>query len=121
MTGVEEGFVLLALLGLLGWYWLDSVGARDVALAAAQRACREAEVQLLDHSVARHRIRLLRNREGRISICRVYSFEFATDGERRYRGLLALLGKQVEEVRLEPYRIDAPAESAGSVDNYRLR
>ncbi len=118
---MEEAFALLALLGLSGWYWLDSVSARDVALAAAVRACRQADVQLLDHSVARSRIRLLRNREGRISICRVYSFEFATDGEHRYRGMLALLGRHVEEVQLEPYRIAGPTVSVDSFDNYRIR
>jgi len=107
---VEQTLVLFLLLGLVGWYWVDSVGARDIALAAAKRACQRADVQLLDHTVARSRIRLLRNREGLIRICRIYSFEFATDGERRYRGVLALLGKRVEEIEMEPYRMQAPLE-----------
>lgn len=108
-----EAVILLALLGAAGWYWFDSVSARDIALAAAKRACERAEVQLLDHTVARGRIRLLRNRQGNLSICRVYSFEFATDGEHRYRGLIALLGRRVEEVDMEPYR---PSTAGGLAD-----
>lgn len=39
-------------------------------------------------------------------MCRVYTFEFATDGWRRYRGIIALLGRRVVEVEMEPYRFD---------------
>ncbi len=105
MMSMNESVVLLSLLALAGWFWLDSISARDIALAAAQRACQRAEVQLLDHTVARERIRLIRSRQGHVTILRVYRFEFATDGEHRYQGVIALLGKHVEEVDMQPYRL----------------
>ncbi len=102
---VFDPILLLALLAG-GWYWMDSIAARDAALAAALKACQRAQVQLLDHTVARERIRLMRNPSGRLSLCRVYTFEFATDGWHRYRGIIALLGRRVVEVEMEPYRFD---------------
>ena len=105
-TYVFDPIILLALLAG-GWYWMDSIAARDAALAAALKACQRAQVQLLDHTVARERIRLMRNPSGRLSLCRVYTFEFATDGWRRYRGVIALLGRRVVEVEMEPDRVAA--------------
>lgn len=98
--------LLLVLMVGGGWYWMNAIAARDVALAAAKAECQQAQVQLLDHTVARERIRLMRNPEGRVSLCRIYTFEFATDGSRRYRGVIALLGKRVVEVQMEAHRFD---------------
>ena len=42
----------LVLLGALGWFWLDSLKARDAAIVAARKACESEGLQFLDETVA---------------------------------------------------------------------
>lgn len=92
-------------LGVALWFWWDSVSARDAALGAVNRACADADVQLLDRAISRERIRPVRDERGRMRLLRIYGFEFTSDGARRHRGLIALIGRKVLEVQMEPYRI----------------
>jgi len=109
MPGLEVVTTTLGLVAAL-WYWWDSVSARDAALGAVQKACREANVQLLDRAISRERIRPVRDDRGRLNLLRIYGFEFTSDGARRHRGLIALVGRRVVEVRMEPYRLVGVAE-----------
>lgn len=95
---------LLALAGMI-WYWLDAMRAKEIAVAGGRIACEEVGVSFLDETVAMSRVRLGRNRAGQRVIIRDYRFEFTSDGSQRYRGLLTLVGKQVEQLQMEPYRI----------------
>ncbi len=92
-------------LGAVVWYWWDSVSARDSALRAVREACRQAEVQLLDHALSKERMRPVRDDRGKLCMLRVYAFEFTSDGSRRNRGIIAVLGRRVLEIHMEPYRI----------------
>ncbi len=89
-------------------YGLKAISARDTALAAAEASCREAGLQLLDRSVALDRIRLRRRNDGHLTLYRRYGFEFTSDGSRRYRGRVELLGRRVVGVDLEPHRVPPP-------------
>lgn len=92
-------FLLLA--ALLAAFWYDSLGARECALEAGRRACRHAEVQLLDQTVALARLGLRRDRRGRLRLTRCYQFEFSRDGSDRWLGRVLLLGQYAESVQLE--------------------
>lgn len=98
-------------LGAVLWFWWDSVSARDAALGAVSRVCADADVQLLDRAIFRERIRPVRDERGRVRLLRIYGFEFTSDGARRHRGLVALLGHRVLEIQLEPYRIGPPTRA----------
>ncbi|MDT3671646.1 MAG: DUF3301 domain-containing protein [Aromatoleum sp.] len=95
-----------ALLCALGWYWFDSVRARDIAVEAARAACRREDVQLLDETVAGRSVRAARDDDGRLRLRRVYDFEFSSSGNDRRRGSLVLLGGRVVmlDVDLGPTR-----------------
>ena len=85
----------LGLLGLFAWFWMDTLRAREAALAAARRACEAEGLQLLDETVAVERLRPARNDEGRLALRRDYLFEYSRDGADRHRGALTLLGREL--------------------------
>lgn len=86
--------VILVLL-LLGWFWLDSLRAREIAFGICRAACEHREIQLLDQTVALRRLRLAWGREG-IRLRRVYRFEFSEEGVGRRGGYLVLRGITLE-------------------------
>lgn len=96
-----RGLLLTAVVGLLAWFWSNSLRARENAIATSARACRSLGLQLLDDTVALKRIGLGRKESGRVSIQRVYNFEFTQDGDRRWQGHVALQGARVQAVHLD--------------------
>ncbi|HUW28450.1 MAG TPA: DUF3301 domain-containing protein [Sulfuriferula sp.] len=92
--------VFVAALGALAWFWLDSLKTREIAIAAAKRACSADAVQLLDDTVAMASIRLARNSQGQVALRRFYRFEFSDNGDNRRGGVVLMLGSAVETVRL---------------------
>lgn len=91
----------LALIAAVVWFWVDGLGARERALAACTRACREVGVQLLDQTVAVSRLGFARGGSGALQIQRVYAFEFTMDGVGRRSGHVLLTGRFVEYVHLD--------------------
>lgn len=89
--------VLFALIGfgLAAWAWTSAQDAHQVARIHGQRACTEAGVQWLDQAVQLERVRVRRNRQGRLALERWYRFEYSRDGESRHAGRLILLGAQL--------------------------
>lgn len=85
----------LVFLGLLAWFWMDALSAREAALAAARRACDGEGLQLLDETVVVERLRPDRNEDGRLALRRDYGFEYSQDGVDRQRGGLTLLGREL--------------------------
>ena len=90
----------LALFIAAGWFWLDSLRARDAALDGARRACEAEGVQLLDWTVAMKRIRLGRDDEGRRGLQRTYEFEFSDTGNNRIGGSVTVLGRHLLALHL---------------------
>jgi hypothetical protein len=88
---------ILSLLALvaLGWLWLDSLRARDAAIAAARAACDSEGFQLLDDTVAIAGLKPSRDEDGGLVLRRTYSFEFSDTGDNRRRGSMVLLGHRV--------------------------
>jgi hypothetical protein len=101
--------LLLLVLGVAGWLWLDGNRAREIARAAGRATCQRAQVQFLDDSVARDWQGLRRDARGRLVFARQYGFEFTRSGAYRYHGRVHLLGYQVEGVELEPFRVEENA------------
>ncbi len=90
---------LLAILFLLlvGWYWLDSLRARELALGICRAACEARDLQFLDQTVALSRLRLRWTTEG-VRLMRVYRFEFSEEGSGRQNGYVTLVGLDLEEI-----------------------
>lgn len=99
--------MVLALLVAAGLFWLDTLRARERALAAGRNACRRYDVQLLDETVHCVRLRLARNDEGQLRLKRTYTFEFSETGNTRRQGAIVLLGAEVADLHLEPYPLSS--------------
>lgn len=99
----EAAALLLIVAGAL--FWTDSLRARERALAAGRRACERYGVQLLDETVAFASLRLARDEDGRVRLKRTYRFEFSDTGDNRRHGAIVMLGPELADLQLEPYRI----------------
>jgi hypothetical protein len=85
--------------------WADSLKARERAIRAGRSACERYSLQFLDDTVAFARMRLARDEEGQLKISRTYTFEFSDTGNNRRHGAIVMLGADVADMHLEPYRM----------------
>ena len=90
-------FEFLGLILALGlaWLWMDSLKAREAAIAAGRRACEVEGWQFLDDTVAIESLRPARNEDGRLTLRRTYGFEYSDTGNNRRRGQVTLIGREV--------------------------
>ena len=90
----------LVLLGLLLWFWQNTLRIRELAVTAARQTCYRQNLQLLDGTVVLHRLSLKRNPAGRITVRRTFLFGYSEDGVERHTGFVIMLGPQIEQVGL---------------------
>lgn len=106
MSAMSTALVMITVLGLLAWLWLDGARARELATRLAQTLCDRRGLQFLDGTVALRRMGLRRTDSG-LRIRRMFSFDYSREGSGRHVGWVILLGSQVELVQL-----DEPEEKA---------
>lgn len=92
-----DNLLAILLLLLIGWFWLDSLRAREIAVGICQAACTRHEVQLLDQAIALRRLGLSWRSEG-LRLRRVYRFDFSEEGTGRRSGYLVMRGLELEEL-----------------------
>jgi hypothetical protein len=97
--------VAIALIAVGALLWADSLRARERAVKAGRSACERYELQFLDDTVAFARLRLARDDEGQLKIARTYTFEFSDTGNNRRHGAIVMLGGEMRDLQLEPYRM----------------
>ncbi len=108
----ESIFLLLAGGGL--WFWLDSLKAREIGVAAAKEACEDEGLQFLDDTVAGRSLRFARDADGRLRLRRVFAFEYSDNGDNRRAGSITLLGHEVELLHVRPKLYVVPNSSHSS-------
>ena len=101
-----ETLILVGILLAVTGYWWDTMRCKELARRAGKQACLNAQVQFLDDTVELKKLWLRRGEHGRLQLCRLFFFEFASDGALRYQGRIVLTGKRVREVEMDAYRID---------------
>ena len=99
----EGAAIVLIAAGI--FLWLDSLRARERALQAGRAACQRYSLQLLDETVSFARMRLRRGEDGQLRIARTYTFEFSDTGNNRRHGAIVMLGGELQDLQLEPYRV----------------
>lgn len=102
MIEIKE-VLALAVLIMVGWFWFDSLRARESAVRAARLACQADGVQLLDDTVALDALGLRRGDDGKPMLRRIYRFEFSDTGNNRLDGSVTLLGDGVQALYLAPH------------------
>jgi hypothetical protein len=95
LTSLALILVLLA----LGWLWLDSLRARELATGVAAEMCRRRGLQFLDETVALARLGLRRTPAG-LRIRRLYRFDYSEGGMGRHTGHVLMVGAAVAEFSL---------------------
>ena len=61
---------------------------------------------MLDDYVALNALWLKRDENGKLLPWRSYLFEFSSTGEERYNGKIIMLGRRIQSIQMEPYRIN---------------
>lgn len=84
---------------MVGWFWLDSMRAREIALGICRAACERRGVQFLDQTVALRKLGIRWPNQG-LRFRRVYRFDFSEEGVGRRNGYLVLLGTDLVEISL---------------------
>ncbi len=95
--------LLLILLVFAAWFWLDSIGKRELAIEHGRALASRFNLQLLDETIACNRIRLGRDGHGHAQLLRFYEFEVSASGAERMQCNLQLLGKQLKNWHIPPY------------------
>lgn len=96
---IFEIFILI-LLAALAWLWFDSVKAHEAGVLAARTACETEDLQLLDETVALRKLSPERSEDGRLTLRRIYEFEYSDTGDNRRRGSVVVLGHEVIVVNI---------------------
>lgn len=99
-----EILVVVLMLGA-GLLWADSLRARERAVRAGHSACERYGLQFLDDTVSFTRLRLARDEGGQLKLARTYTFEFSDTGNNRRHGAIVMLGGEVADLHMEPYRM----------------
>jgi hypothetical protein len=93
--------LIILFLALLAWFWLNSIRAKEIAMAASANACQQIQAQFLDQTASLKKLRISRNQQGRMTFERVYSFDFSRDRQTRQKGQVRILGYKVSQVLLD--------------------
>lgn len=93
MSNLLAVFLLL----FLGWFWLDSLRARELAVGICKAACEARGLQLLDQAVALRRLGLSWRGDG-IRLRRAYRFDFSEEGVGRHTGFVVMRGIDLEDL-----------------------
>lgn len=104
---MSEALVLVGA-AAAGWFWYDSMRARERAVGLGRSACERDGLQFLDETVLCTRTRPARDADGRVRLRRCYKFEFSDDGMHRRSGSMVLLGVRLESLELEPFLPQQP-------------
>ena len=83
------------------------MSAYEVAYAQAKAACARLGLQFLDDTLDVIKLRLCRHPHGYMQFCRVYEFEFSSDGNIRYKGYIRLSGLKFESIDMDAYKIES--------------
>lgn len=93
--------IILLFLATLAWFWMNSIRAKEIAMQASANACRQIQAQFLDQTASLKKIRIIRNKNGRLGFQRTYGFDFSRDREHRLKGLVQINGLLVSSVILD--------------------
>ena len=98
--------ILIGFICLGYGYWFNAQKAKEIALGIAREHCLAMEVQMLDGYVALNGIWLKRDKAAKMQLRRSFLFEFSSTGNERYNGTVLMLGRRVESIYMDPYRIE---------------
>jgi hypothetical protein len=115
---LEVWLPLLSIAAIAAW-WYHALRLRERAVAHARGLCERHGLQLLDDSVALHRLRM-GWRQGALHVTREYRFDTSLGGNDRRAASITLLGERIIASSVperEGFTHDVPPASARAVDD----
>jgi len=101
---MANSLFLLIGLGIIAWFWFDTLQSREIAKTICKQTCGQQKLQLLDDTIVLKNMRLKRNHQGRLKVQRAYQFEFSENGSNtRQRGMVIMCGTVLEILELPGY------------------
>ena len=91
---------LIALLVMLTGCWYEILKTRELVMKRCRQVCAEAQIKLLDQTVAVTGIRIRFSGDFRPMLYRTYQFEYSENGVDRSRGYVDLLNHGIVSIRL---------------------
>ena len=98
--------IFFSIVGII-WYWWNSVSAYEIAYREARAVCQRLDLQFLDDTLDVIKLRLCRHSKGYMQLCRIYEFEFSSDGDSRYKGYININGQKLGGIDMDAYKIPA--------------
>jgi hypothetical protein len=95
--------ILIFILLMLGWFWIDSLDKRERAIALGTELAARLNLQMLDETVVCSRLWLGRNRKGHVQLLRTYEFDVSASGDDRLHSHLTLLGNHLSAWHIPLY------------------
>ena len=92
--------LVLALLGLITWFWHHNLRIREQAIRVARQACQRQGYQLLDETVNLQNLRPRRDARGHVALLRTYRFDYSAQAIDRRQGFVIMLGHHVQALGL---------------------
>ena len=86
--------------------WWNAQGVKQIAIKATKDYCKKIDVQLLDDGLVLGGFWVKRDSGGSVYLWRSYNFEFTSTGDERYSGQVILLGRRVDSINTQPYRLN---------------
>lgn len=83
--------ILFFLFILLVAYWWRSSEQKTFAINQAKHYCQDRQLQLLDQTLQFKKLQFHRFKH-QLKLCRVYEFDFSTNGQDRHQGEILLSG-----------------------------
>jgi hypothetical protein len=87
-------------------YWWRISEQKTFAIRNAKDYCKGRNVQLLDQTLVFKGLRLEKTNKKYRSLCRIYEFDFSSNGEDRHKGEIILSGFNFLRVILEMDEIE---------------
>ena len=93
--------ILFLIFLLLIMYWWRISEQKTFAIRNAREYCQGRNVQLLDQTLVFKGMRLEKANNKHRKLCRVYEFDFSSEGENRFTGKIILSGFNFLRIILE--------------------
>ena len=95
-----NALTFLFALAILVWFWQNSLRLREIAIHKCKISCRTMNLQLLDETVALHKVSIARDSHHKLKLLRRYNFEFSLEGHDRYEGSITFMGQGIDHIQL---------------------
>jgi hypothetical protein len=75
-----------------------------IARNAVRQHCKKVGVQLLDQNIILKRISICKSPHSLFALRRLYTFEFSSVGDYRYKGHIIFEARRMAEIELAPFK-----------------